>query len=303
MKVRYFSNQIEEIRSEKSLCLYGFFLSLIHCATYFYWGPLGTSGTKKLNEGFEICWSFYQNCNVTRSFFAANFDWIAGVYLVASLFVSISFLRPRFITKAYWGLFAITLLKFIILIQDYRFMGNYHYMQMVAILFFLFVPHKIRYCKFILVGFYLASGRLRFNQDWLSGESIMMNHPFISGKALEWAQAYVAVLETIFPFLLLSTNPLFFWTAFAQFVIFHCLSFYLVGYFFPLVMLFLISIFALDRQMPQKYFSKLSKIWGLSLIFTFALAQIYPALRYPDSAITGAGRLLSINMFDALAVC
>jgi hypothetical protein len=300
--IGYFSDQVEEIRSQWGLRMYGFFLSLIHSLTYLFWSKDG-SGIHKLFEGdVQVCWSVFQNCEISRPFFSAHIGSLLVAYLFFSLFTALLFLNERRTKLAYWSLAFLTAVKFFIFIQDYRMMGNYHYMPFVATLFYLLIPHKVQFGKLILVGFYLSAGSIKFNSDWLTGFALT-RAPIITGKLLEWACAYVIVLETCIVPLLLSRSKWIFWFAFSQLFLFHLFSFHIVGFFYPCVMFLLLSLFVLERLWPERSLSVASRRWGYGALFLFAIAQVYPAIAYPESAVTAEGRILSLNMLDGRAVC
>ena len=302
---QFFRSQWLEIDANYALRYYGFFLTCVHFATYLFWKG-DTFDLKKIFDSEPVCWAIYQNCAWARPFLFEYVDVLISFYFFSALAVSLFFLFKK--TKlGYWGLFALTGFKFLIFIHDYRLMGNYHYMPFIATLFYLLVPNKMQFGKLIIVGFYLGAGIIKFNTDWLSGMALVRN-PIISGKLLEWSCAYVILLEICFSFLLLSRNKIVFWTVFAQFVIFHLFSFHIVGYFYPTIMFCLLTLFVLDKIYLQTSLLvnsppiKSKKIGIFALVF-FAVAQVYPAVFHPDSAVTGEGRILSLNMLDGRAIC
>jgi hypothetical protein len=93
-----------------------------------------------------------------------------------------------------------------------------------------------------------------------------------------------------------------FWAALAQLCLFHVLSYSVVSFFYPLLMLGLLSIFPLCRLMgtdPRPAFSKPA----LGLVALFSLLQLMPYFFPGDTALTGEGRLFALHMFDAKIEC
>lgn len=298
----FFQEQIKEIQAEKSLRWYGFFLTLSHVFTYLLWNKSGDHHLSILNDSVVVCWTFFQDCAIPRAWVSQHLSAVLNIYLFFSLFVSLAFLNQKMIQSAYWGLSFLSAFKFSIFILDYRMMGNYHYMNFISLLFFLLIPHKIKTAQYLIVAFYLGAGILRFNSDWFSGVALG-RQTLLEGKVLEWAMAYVIFLELCISFLLFSKRSAIFWFAFLQFAAFHLFSSTIVGFYFPVIMFCGLSIFILDRSWPAAYNSSMSRWWGYVALIAFIFAQLYPAIKYPDSAVTGEGRLIALNMFDGRIQC
>src|SRR4029453_19380182 len=100
---------------------------------------------------------------------------------------------------------------------------------------------------------------------------------------------------------------------FAQLLLFHVFSFKIVGYFYPLVMFCLISIYPLARFTPENagvasqpladFLKGRAARSTYVLLAVFGLLQIFPAFFPGDSALTGEGRWLALHMFDAKVEC
>src|SRR5690606_33730392 len=151
---------------------------------------------------------------------------------------------------AYFLLLLATGLKAFVYLNDYRFMGNFHYMHYWALVAFLFILDKIRTLQFLIVFFYVAASLLKFNLEWLSGAA-MLRETFLQGKWLEWACYYVVLLESFFVWGLLSRKPRLFGLTFGQIVLFHLYSFLVVGFYYPSIMACLLSILVLSRHYKE----------------------------------------------------
>jgi outer membrane protein assembly factor BamB len=154
----------------------------------------------------------------------------------------------------------------------------------------------------------MGASLVKFNAQWITGEALL-KPTFISGNLLTLACLYVIALELFLsPFVIYGSRKASYFI-FSQLVIFHLFSWHIVGYLYPLMMLFIISIF------PLLWFSKewnelnfhLSKIIKSksTVIFlgVFYLAQTGPLWFKGDSSQTGEGRIFSLNMLDAKVRC
>jgi hypothetical protein len=205
---------------------------------------------------------------------------------------------------------AATVLKVLFYFIDYREMGNYHYMPHLAIAVFLLIPNKIETLRFLIVAFYLGAGVLKFNVEWLSGSAIF-GHPWLKESALVVGCFGVVLLEMIGSLGLLSRQKWVFGGALVGFAAFHLFSWHLVGFFYPLVMFCLLSIFVLawighrQSDRPLLDIADLRKLppSTIAVLAVFATMQAPPFFAKTDSAITGELRLTSLNMFDARSRC
>jgi len=67
---RYFEAQIEEIRADTALRLYGVFLALAQVLCFRAW--IGTKQVELLsNRGEPLCWPFFEDCSWYRVFAAS----------------------------------------------------------------------------------------------------------------------------------------------------------------------------------------------------------------------------------------
>jgi len=131
---------------------------------------------------------------------------------------------------------------------------------------------------------------------------------------------YVIALELGMSWGLLAARGWVFWAAFAQFVVFHVFSWPVVGFFYPLLMFAILSIFPLCRRWPAggghpappaiADRSLLVALWrgrashaAYATAAAFSLLQLVPYAFPGDHALTGEGRLYALHMFDARPVC
>ena len=289
-----------EIESSKALKWYGAALCCVHVLTFYFWrNHFFKDAFFSLSKDIDnhICWSFAPYCKSLN--FSVEFTSAAGtVYALLSLYAALCFIQSR-VARGWSLLLLITLLKYFALLIDYRLMGNYHYMGFIITFCYLFLPKRSSVCQLMIIGFYVASGCLKFNNEWLSAAALGKGS---GGILLEWMCAYVVVLEVCLVFGLLSNRIWLRWLTLAQLIIFHLYSFTIVGFFFPAIMFLLLSLFPLcwwfDRHKPFEFHRS-----HVIVIALFAIAQLIPHLQAGDPALVGKGRLYSINLFDSNPEC
>lgn len=289
--INYLNKNIAEIQSSRNLQLYGLALFATNLVTAFFWFHLNYAAAPYL------CFSFFPNCQVLHPFLSSFAIYVLGLLTVLSV-IGMILLFQKKIKISYWIFFLCIVIKFVFQISDYRLMGNYHYMSHIINFAYVLLLNKKDAIKLFLVLFYFSAGIIKFNTDWLSGAA-MLRIPILSGKWLEIACAYAIFLEMVLSFLLLSNSKFLRLWVLIQFVIFHLFSWHIVGYYYPIIMLLLISAFVL---IPTSFTLPKNRITQFTILF-FLLAQAYPLIFEPYSALNGRGRLLSLNMLDARTAC
>ena len=294
-------NSIAEIAESRCLNAYGFSLCLVHVFTYLFWFyrrsvlSFGSKGTEDV-----ACWSFFPNCDLAWVhgpwMDALTFFYLIGAIVFATLFLT------RKIAAGWWGLFFLQLLKFFFLILSYRMMGAYHYMPFLITFCFLFVPNKVRVIQALLVFIYLGAALLKFNHEWLSGAALL-GDPGVYGVLLSVLCAYVVVLESLIVFGLLSVANFWRWFALVQLAIFHLYSYRIVGFFYPCVMLCLLSVFPMSWREGFRFRWKPIYASHVLIVALFWVGQLIPILQNGDPALVGRGRFFSLVMFDANTQC
>jgi hypothetical protein len=203
-------------------------------------------------------------------------------------------------------------LKLAIMLLDYRLRMNQHYMGFFATFAYLFVPAKRDGLRVLVTLFYFWAGTLKFNWEWFSGAGLYRPTWPFSGVGVVVACVYVIVLELVVAWGLLARRAWIFWAAFAQFLVFHALSWQVVGFFYPLLMFAILAIFPLSRLVApaDPPDGVLVSLWTLNargpvyaLAALFSLLQLAPYTFPGDRTLTGEGRLYALHMFDARATC
>jgi len=185
-------------------------------------------------------------------------------------------------------------------------------MAFFATFAYLFVPAKRDGLRFLVALFYFWAGTLKLNWEWISGAGLYRPMWPFSGAGVIVACVYVIVLELGVAWGLLAKRAWIFWAAFAQFLVFHALSWQVVGFFSPLLMFAILAIFPLSRLVAPRdppegllaaFFRGRELRSAYALAAFFSVLQLIPYAFPGDRALTGQGRLYALHMFDARATC
>jgi hypothetical protein len=297
---KFFLVGFEEFR-DPVLRYFGVSLAVTHLLSVAFY--LQTAAVDLVGSAFPVCWPFLPNCYM-GSPWSENFAYaFLAIYAVTAAASAYFYVSTRLWSAWTFSLLAL-ILKLTLTLQDYRLMGNYHYMIYVIHFLFLFYPRKRAVIPAMVVAIYVAAGTLKFNFEWLSG-SALLTEPLAKGWLLVAMCTYVVILEMIFSFGLLSRDLRVLRFSLLQFFIFHIFSYGQVGFFYPCVMFCLLSIFYLPLILRREGFRlPRSGRTGVALpICIFAVAQMMPLVFPGDSSLTGQGRIFALNMFDARTDC
>jgi hypothetical protein len=314
---RWIQAQVREIAADPALRSYGVLLALAHTLCFAHWKQQWDLDQVIGRDALAICWGFFEACGRFRVLDAAGIDALLYGYAALSLATALLFalgprLGPRAGGWAWAALLVLELLKASIVFQDFRLRLNQHYMHGMASLAFLFVPRKREVVRVLIALFYFWAGALKLNREWLSGAALYKADAFwIQGPLLPWACAYVIVLEMGVVFGLFARRPLVFWSALAQFALFHVFSWPVVGFYYPILMFLLLALYPLCRFLPaaQPDVSLADLVRGRMqrptawVALGFSALQLAPMAIPGDSALTGEGRIFAVHMFDARLVC
>ena len=306
---------VAEIEADPALQAYGVCLALTNLLTAMFWVRVQPLTTVLDPATYPICWPFFEDCWAWRILGRSALAAVLAVYAAGGVATFVLFTLGAGAAGTAWlALVLTTGLKLGMLAQDYRFRLNQHYMAACVTAVFLFVPEKRRVLPCLLVAFYVAAGVLKLNGEWLSGAALLGSRPyFVPESVVPLACAYVVVLQLVVAPLLLAERPWLFWPAFAQIVGFHVASWGVVGFFYPTLMLALLTIFPLTRLIPPPAGERDAHLVPLltgregrptyAVLALFAAVQALPALYPGDATVTGEGRLFAIHMFDAAIEC
>ena len=309
--VRFFRAQIAEIARDDVLRWYGMAMAFLHVVTYLFWTSQRVAGF--LHAGAEpICWPLVPECEALRVLTPAGVTLLLRAYFAAAVGAGLLFAFRPFVPWAYASLVLVTLVKLGIMLLDYRLRMNQHYMGFFATFAFLAVPGKRDALRVLITLFYVWAGTLKLNWEWMSGAGLYRPMWPFTGAGVVAACAYVIVLELVVSWGLLARRAWIFWAAFVQFLLFHALSWQVVGFFYPLLMFAILTIFPASRLVeprdpPEGLLAALGRgrapraVYAIAALFS--LLQLVPYAFPGDRTLTGEGRLYALHMFDARPTC
>src|SRR3989454_23785 len=173
--------------------------------------------------------------------------------------------------------------------------------QRIASFASLFVPGKRDGLRVLVTLFYFWAGSLKLNWEWISGAGLYRPIWPFSGVGVVAACVYVIVLELGVAWGLLAKRAWIFWAAFAQFFLFHALSWQVVGFFYPLLMFAILTIFPLipllaPREPPDGLLVSLWRgrarrsVYAIAALFSMLQLVPSPTRRRPSRRSRGAAR-------------
>jgi len=303
--------QLREIRDDPALRLYGSALALTHAVSMLFWRD--TSVINFLGRGSEaVCWPLVRGCEALRVLTVHQLAWGLRGYFAGACLVAALFLVRRFAWLAYAGLTGLSAFLVLFVALDFRLRANQHYMLLWISVVFLLLPGKRDAIRVLMVMFYVWASTLKLNADWISGSALPVQSWIVPASLTVAACVYLIILEMGVSWGLLARHRWVFWGALAQFYVFHAVSWQQVGFYFPMVMFFLVLIFPLARLVPGggEGPSVLSRLVrgklrpsAYGVMAMFSLFQLPPLLIPGDAALTGEGRSYALHMVDAGVRC
>jgi hypothetical protein len=286
---------------------YAAVLSTLHVLTGLAWFEYKNVATLVTGDD-SVCWPLLSGCEGLRAYLS---PWlvrrVVAIYIALGASAALLFLRRR-PRAALVTFLAATALGLAVYALDYRMRFNQTYMFACIALVFLVTKRRLETASVLLACFYFWAGTLKLTRDWLTGAALYAPPLFIPSSLLPASCVYVVVLELVLVWGLFSSRAWVRRGVLLQLVLFHVVSYPVVGWFYPLTMFGLLSVFVLGREQPVTFASlrALSSRERRSVSFVaagFAILQLVPWMFRGDSAVTGEGRLFALHMFDARVAC
>ncbi|TFH31573.1 MAG: hypothetical protein E4H00_03235 [Myxococcales bacterium] len=308
-----FARVVAEVRDDPALRAYGAVLALIHVLTA--WWLFDNRLYLLLPTTDPVCWPLVPGCDALRVLSPRMLRVVVVGYGSLGALATVLFLCRRTAGVAFVLLAGLVALEISILALDFRLRRNQHYMALATMLTFLALPNRRDTVRVLIVLFYVWAGMLKLDYEWLSGAGLYKPIWLFTGRGIVVACIYVVVLELVIVWGLLTHRRGWFWAAFAQVLVFHVFSWNVVGYFYPVLMFGLLTIFPLCQWVPPPAGSTASPtllrdlVRGRAAVSVYVAAtalsvlQLIPHLYPGDIALTGEGRLYALNMFDAKMRC
>jgi hypothetical protein len=303
------------IDGDPALRTYAAIASLLHPLTGLAW--LTYKHVTTLATGDDrVCWPLAPHCDRVRALLSPAL--VAGaiaVYMALGAAAALLFALPRANAaraNAAVATFAVAALAGTALCSlDYRLRFNQTYMLAWVVIAILVAPRKAQVIQALVALFYLWAATLKLNPEWLSGAALYEKPFLVPASLVPAACVYVLVLEMVLIWGLFSPDARWRWAVYAQLLLFHALSWNVVGYFYPLLMFGLTAVYPLVWLRAPGETLTLARlradpgarraVGGAALLFS--AFQLAPRLLPGDTAITGEGRLFALHMFDARVEC
>ena len=295
----------EEVEQDLRLRLAGAILLLYHFLTFWWWQDnpaLSTLG----NELFIYCplWPFEH----ARGLVVLNAT--ATMILMRSLGLAALLAIPRMllgrVSKVLLLMVGLLVVKLYYYLGCELIYGNYHQMHLIFSVLFLFAARKLFFMRLGLIVIYWLSFLVKLTPSWLYGEyfnSIPLKLPLL--PHWEWlvtgASIALIVVEGLSPLGFFARSRALRIATWWTFLGFHLYSGFVVGFFYPTLMLWIVAVLFLNFDAPiqdgYRFGRRDLPAW---LLLTLLMAGgIWPYVIPGDVRTTCEGRFLGMCMFDA----
>jgi hypothetical protein len=306
----YITEQSNEIRNDPALRIYGTILTLLHTLTAYFWS-IGRVGYSLSDQYAPICWPGLDFCAEIPRLTHESLLNLFYAYGVCALLIAPLFLVKRAVLAGWIGLFALCACKFAIMAGDIRTALNAETVAFMVTGSFLLLPSKRHALRWTILIIYFTAGLMKLNAEWVGGDSLGKIPAWMQTIPTEFLTIYPIFLELFVIWFLLSKKAHAFWLGFAQLIVFQSIAYAFIGFYFPSVMLSLLSIFFLIRVFPitgdatpmnSVQRAKLIR-WYVCTLGLFIVLQVAPAMISKSPVYTGEGKYFALNMFDTMLEC
>jgi hypothetical protein len=298
------------IDDDPALRAYAVIASLLHPLTGIAWFTYKHIDTLVTGDDC-VCWPLAPHCEQVRALLSPGLvRGLVALYMGLGAGAGTLFAcrRPRAGLAAF---VAATALGAALYSLDYRLRLNQTYMFGWVIVALLAAPKRAQVLQALVALFYVWAGTLKINAEWVHGAALYDRPLLVPAALVPAACVYVLVLEMVFVWGLFASSPRWRWAVYAQLLVFHAVSWKVVGYFYPLLMFGLTAIYPLvwlRRPAETLTIASLRSEPAVrravaTAASVFSAFQIVPHLFPGDTAVTGEGRLFSLHMFDARVEC
>jgi hypothetical protein len=298
------------IDGDPALRAYAIIASLLHSLTGLAWFTYKHIDALVTSEE-AVCWPLFPHCDGVRGMLSPALARAAVVlYMALGASAAVLFAQRR-ANAALATFVGTTLLGAALYSLDYRLRLNQTYMFAWVVLALLVAPRPAQTLQALVALFYVWAGTLKLDREWISGAALYEKPFLVPARLVPAACVYVLVLEMVFIWALFAPSPKWRWAVYVQLLVFHAVSWKVVGYFYPLLMFGLTAIYPLvwlrapDETLTFRRLRADASAWKsvAAVAAVFSAFQLVPHLFPGDTAVTGEGRLFSLHMFDAQVQC
>jgi hypothetical protein len=257
------------------------------------------------------CWPLWPGCESVRPLLSPGLVRVAVCAMIAAGVVAAALFATHRLRAAVATFAGALVLAVPLYALDYRLRLNQTYMLGWVVLVFLLAPRRTQTLQALVALFYFWAGALKVSREWLSGAALYARPLLVPEALVPAACVYVVVLEMVLLWGLFSPYPRLRWAVYAQLLVFHAVSWSVVGWYYPLLMAGITSIYPLVWTMaPEQALGwsppppdRTGRVTLAVVAAVFSALQLMPRLFPGDTAITGEGRLFALHMFDARVQC
>ena len=309
----WFDNTAHAVGDNAALRPYAILLSLAHSLTGVAWFAYRNVALL-LSDDNAVCWPLFPACYHLRPFVTPTAARAAVSAYIAAGFAGATLFAIRR-SRAGLGTFLLaTAMGTFLYALDFRLRFNETYMFGWVVLVFLFAPRKAAAIEALVAIFYFWAGTLKLDTEWVTGAALYAKPLLVPANLIPASCVYVLILEMVFIWALFARRLHWRIATYLQLLLFHTVSWGVVGYFYPLQMFALTAIYPLVWfRTPDQSLTLAGLLsggydratrWSVGTIAgAFSAFQLVPHLFPGDTAITGEGRLFSLHMFDAKIQC
>jgi len=305
----FFLSQFKEIEESDALRAYGGVLSLIHGVVSLAWwsNRVWFTLSDRINP---LCRPYFADCYKWRIWSEDFIFAYLTVYFFLGLAAALLFFLSVKVKPAYFLLVALNVLSIFLSVQDIRVSGGN--LLIFLNMAYLFWPAKKQIIPLVILASYFTAGMMKLSPEWLSGGALGAMRPLnVPIHTVQTGCIYSVLLELLLAPLLLAKSLTARISTLAQLILFHGISSWWVGPFPPIISLLVVSYFpiswwkAADEEDFFAWPLRRSRLF-VSTYFAlgaFALTQLTPIFFPGNTDITGEGKLLSLEHYEAQTLC
>jgi hypothetical protein len=304
------SLRLESIVEAPITRAYAAILSLAYALTGFAW--FSYKHVALLTTGDDsVCWPVFSRCDRWRAYLSPELVRTGvAVMMILAVVAAVLFMLRR-ATHALLAFGGATIIAAVVYALDYRLRFNQTYMFGWVVLVFFLTRARVAATQIVVALFYFWAGTLKMNAEWISGSTLYGRPLFVPVSLIPAACVYVLVLELVLIFGLFARRAWTRWVVYAQLLLFHAVSWKIVGYYYPLMMLALTAIYPLVWRLSPAdslgwdSLKRDREVRGdvARVAAAFSAFQMIPWLFPGDTSVTGEGRTFALHMFDAKTTC
>lgn len=301
---------VDEIEQDRLLQLIFWQLLMGFVIAFSEWFGQGYGTINKIANEAYLCWPHFQNCSSLYVLASPPYGY-SHELLYAALFCLILASAILAYLRRWPEALGLMLLMgiwkaFVFFFVTHEIPANFEYFHTPFVFVFLLARQKKFFLRYLLVGLYFLSAKVKFDEGWIYGtyfSSLQLGLPFVPSALVPIVTNFVILLETLGSWLLLSPRKPLRLGVLGLWCLFHIYSVLLVGYRYPLLCLPLVLIlfFELDDARPR--------VWNLRHVLVSALLILVFALHFIPNFISGDEKLTlegykyGVFMFDANHQC